>query len=70
MKDLFDLLGRILLSVIFLFEAYDYIAYAKDNKASMTDYGITWNQDFLFYSATAILVLGGIMLLLGYRMRL
>jgi putative oxidoreductase len=69
MKDIFDLLGRILLSFIFLFEAYDYIAYAKQNKLAMTGYGVTWNQDLLLYGAIVLLVLGGIMLLSGYRMR-
>jgi len=69
MKDIFDLVGRILLSFIFLFEAYDYIAYAKANKAAMTSYGITWNQDLLLYAAIFLLVLGGLMVLTGYRMR-
>ncbi|MEM9836656.1 MAG: DoxX family membrane protein [Bacteroidota bacterium] len=69
MKDIFDLLGRILLSFIFLFEAYDYIAYAKSNKQAMTEYGLTWNQDLLLYGALILLVLGGLMLLTGYRMR-
>ncbi|MEL6141174.1 MAG: DoxX family protein [Bacteroidota bacterium] len=69
MKHIFDLLGRILLSFIFLFEAYDYIAYAKANKAAMAGYGITWNQDFLLYAAIFLLVLGGLMVLTGYRMR-
>lgn len=69
MKDIFDLLGRILLSFIFLFEAYDYIAYAKQNKLAMASYGVTWNQDLLLYGAITFLVLGGLMLLSGYRMR-
>ncbi|PHI20237.1 DoxX family protein [Lewinellaceae bacterium SD302] len=69
MKDLSDLLGRILLSMIFIFEAYDYIAYAKSNKAAMTAYGLTWNQDLLLYGAITLLVLGALMLLTGYRMR-
>lgn len=69
MKHLFDLLGRILLSFIFFFEAYDSLAYAKMNKDSMTDYGITYSQDFFLYAAIGVLVLGGLMLLTGYRMR-
>lgn len=69
MKNWFDLLGRILLSLIFVFEAYDYIAYAKSNKAAMTAYGITWNQDLLLYGAIAVLVVGALMVLTGYRMR-
>ena len=70
MKDLFDLLGRILLSFIFLFEAYDYIAYAKDNREAMSNYGLTEYQDLLLYGAIILLVLGGLMVLFGYRMRL
>lgn len=69
MKNIFDLAGRILLSFIFLFEAYDYIAYAKANKEMMASYGLTWNQDFFLYAALALLILGGLMVLTGYRMR-
>ena len=70
MKDIFDLLGRILLSFIFLFEAYDYFAYDQLNKRAMTIYGLTWNQDYLLYGAIFLLVVGALTLLLGYRMRL
>ena len=70
MKDFFDLLGRILLSLIFFFEAWDYFAYATLNKRAMTIYGLTWNQDFFLYGAVFLLMLGAIMILLGYRMRL
>lgn len=69
MKDWFDLLGRIILSMIFWFEAYDYIAFAKANKAVMSAHGLTWNQDLLLYGAIFLLILGGLMLLTGYRMR-
>ncbi len=33
----------------------------------MTEYGITWNQDLLLSGAIFLLVVGGIMLLIGYR---
>ncbi len=69
MKDIFDLLGRILLSFIFFFEAYDYFAYERMNKEAMTIYGLTWNQDFFLYGAIFLLLVGAISLLLGYRMR-
>ena len=69
MKDIFDLLGRILLSFIFFFEAYDYFAYERMNKEAMTIYGLTWNQDFFLYGAIFLLLVGAITLLLGYRMR-
>ncbi len=70
MKDIFDLVGRILLSFIFFFEAYDYFAYERLNKEAMTIYGLTWNQDFFLYGAIFLLLFGALTLLLGYRMRL
>ncbi len=69
MKAALDLIGRVFLSFIFLFEAYDYIAYFKANKAVMTAYGINWQQDMLIYGAIFLLLVGGILLLLGYRSR-
>lgn len=33
----------------------------------MTNFGLTWNQDLLLLGAIFVLVLGGILLLLGYR---
>ncbi|NJB87584.1 putative oxidoreductase [Lewinella marina] len=70
MQDIFDLIGRILLSFIFFFEAYDYFAFEQLNREAMTIYGMTWNQDFLLYGAILLLFFGGLMVLLGYRMRL
>jgi len=70
MKDIFDLIGRVLLSFIFFFEAYDYFAYERMNKEAMTIYGLTWNQDFFLYGAIFLLLLGALTILLGYRMRL
>lgn len=70
MKDIFDLLGRVLLSFIFFFEAYDYFAYERMNKEAMMIYGLTWNQDFFLYGAILLLLVGAMTILLGYRMRL
>ena len=70
MKDIFDLVGRILLSFLFFFEAYDYFAYEQLNKQAMTIYGLTYNQDFFLYLAIVALILGALTILLGYRMRL
>ena len=67
MKDWFDLLGRVFLSFIFLYEAYDSIVYFKQTQAIMTSYGLTWHQDLQLYGAIFLLVMGGIMLLIGYR---
>ncbi|MFK7980528.1 MAG: DoxX family membrane protein, partial [Saprospiraceae bacterium] len=65
MKDVIDLIGRILISIIFLYEAYDSMFYFEETKEVMTSYGVTWNQDFLVISSIICLVLGGLLLLLG-----
>lgn len=70
MKNMVDLLGRILLSFIFLYDAYDSIFYFKDTKEKLTTYGVTWKQDWLIVGAIVFIVLGGLMLLFGYRARL
>ena len=70
MKPIIDLTGRVLLSFIFLFDAYDSIFYFKETKITMTGYGLTWNQDLLLVGGIIVLLLGGAMLLTGYRARL
>ena len=67
MKDITDLIGRIFLSAIFIFEVVDSILYVDKTKATMTQYGLTWNQDLLLCGAIFLLVLGGLMVLFGYR---
>ncbi|GAA5222201.1 DoxX family protein [Membranihabitans marinus] len=67
MKDIVDLLGRIFVSIMFLYEAYDSIYYFDRTKETMTEYGINWSQDFLLFGAITLLIVGGLMLLTGYR---
>ncbi len=67
MKDITDLIGRVMVAVIFLYEAYDSIFYFKATKETMTAYGLTWQQDLLLYGSIFLLVVGGILLLIGYR---
>lgn len=67
MKDLIDLLGRALLAFIFLYEAYDSIFYFQATKEKMTAYGLNWQQDFVLVAAIILLLLGGTLLLIGYR---
>lgn len=69
MYHIFDLLGRILISAIFIFEAVDSILFAEKTKMTMAEYGITWRPDFLLYLSIVLLVVGAIMLLIGYRIR-
>ena len=67
MKDILDLLGRIFISLIFLFEAYDSIAFYKNTKETMTAYGLTWQQDFLLYFTIIFLIIGGLLVMIGYH---
>ena len=67
MKDIFDLIGRILLSLIFIFEAYDTIFYFNKNLLKMEEYGVTWHPTLLLYASVFLLVLGGLLVLTGYR---
>ena len=67
MKDIVDLIGRVCIAFLFLYEAYDSIFYYKETKAKMDIYGLTWNQDLLLVGAIILLLLGGTLVLLGYR---
>ncbi len=67
MKDTTDLIARFFIAFIFLFEAYDSIVFFKSTKNTMTDYGITWNQDMLLTISIFLLILGGVLVLIGYR---
>jgi putative oxidoreductase len=69
MNHIFDLIGRILISAIFIYEAIDSILYADKTKVAMADYGITWKQDLLLYTSIIALIIGAVMLLIGYRSR-
>jgi len=66
MKHFFDLLARMMLATIFIFEAYDSISFYGKTKNTMTAYGITWNQDFLLITVISLLVLGAFLVLIGY----
>jgi putative oxidoreductase len=67
MRDVTDLIGRIFLATIFIFEAIDSMLYFEKTKQAMSMHGMTWNQDFLLYCAIFLLVTGGLMVLFGYR---
>ena len=66
MKNIADLLGRICIALIFIYEVYDTIAYYKQTKMTMTSYNITWNQDILLFGILFFLIVGSILVLLGY----
>lgn len=67
MKAILDLIGRFFLSAIFLYEAADSFLYFENTQDKMTLYGITWQQNFLLTTSILVLVLGGVLILTGYR---
>jgi len=67
MKDIADLIARIFLAFIFLYDAYDSSFYFQTTKAKMINYGLTWQTHNLLILAIFLLVVGGILLLTGYR---
>lgn len=70
MQHIIDLVGRVFLSAIFLFEAFDSAIYFEKTQQTMTQYGLTWRQDLLLYGAIFLLILGGTLVLVGYRSKL
>ena len=69
MSHVLDLIGRLLMSAIFFFEAIDSIMYADHTKITMAQYGIVWKQDLLLYLSITALIIGALMLLTGYRVK-
>ena len=67
MKDIIDLIARICIATIFLYEAYDSVAYYQLTKEKMAAYGLTWQQDTFLILAIIFLIVGGIFMLIGYR---
>ena len=69
MKDIFDLVGRLLLALFFITEAVEYFLHFDRMKAEMAEYYIVWMQSFWLYSAIFLLVLGSLLVGFGYRLR-
>lgn len=67
MRDITDLIGRIFVSIIFFFEVYDSIAFKSDTIEKMQISGLSWNTEILYFGGLFILILGSILVFLGYR---
>ena len=70
MKEIADLLARIFISFIFFYEAFDSIVFFKSNKETMSLYGVHWQQDLLLSGVIFVLIVGSILILLGYYSRI
>ncbi len=70
MKDIANLIGRVCLASIFIFEAVDTGLYTTLTKKLMNFYGFTWQVGFLYNGAIVALSIGALLVLVGYRVGL
>jgi len=61
-----DLIGRLIIGLFFFFQAVDSIVYFRDMKETLNSYGITWAQDLLIVASIIILLIGSVMVIIGY----
>ena len=69
MKDVADLLARIFIAFIFFYEAFDSVVFFKNTKETMSLYGINWQQDILLSGVIFALIVGSLLILIGYYSR-
>lgn len=70
MKGISDLLGRIFLGIIFIYEGLDTLFFYDNTKSTMADYGITFMPDLLLVSVLAVLFIGAFLVVIGYYARI
>ena len=66
MKNTADLIGRILLGLFFFYEAIDTMVFFDQTRQTLSSYGIEFMQDWLIVFSIIILLLGAIMVIIGY----
>jgi len=70
MKDIADLIGRVLIGFIFLYEVLDSVVYFDKTKQTMIEYGLSWKPDILLVGAILLLSIGSFSVLIGYQARI
>jgi len=66
MKNSIDLIARILISIMFYYEAFDSFLYFDATIETMQKYGLTWKPDLLLAATIVALITGSTMVLIGY----
>ncbi|MEZ4911127.1 MAG: DoxX family protein [Saprospiraceae bacterium] len=69
MNDIAELLARILLAFLFIYEGLDTLVFVDKTKTTLSSYNILWKQDLLLIGLVTILLVGGILVLIGYLAR-
>jgi len=67
MKDIIDLIARIMICGIMFYDGIDSMLYFDDTYKEMISYGITWHTSFWLKASIFLTMVGSIFLLLGYR---
>ncbi len=70
MKSFFDLFGRIIIGLVSIFEAIDSIVFFNDTKETLLKYNVEWSLNFLMVASILLLLIGGILVLIGYQANL
>lgn len=66
LRNISDLIGRVLIGLFFFVEAFDIIVYFEEHRTTLSNYGIDFAHTFLLVSAIIILLLGALMVISGY----
>lgn len=69
MKGIADLLGRIFLGMISIYEGLNTLFFYSNTKETMSSYGVTYMQDTLLYLTIISLILCSVMVIIGYWAR-
>lgn len=69
MKDVADLLGRIFLGILFIYEALDSIIFFDKTVSTMRSHGINFYPNAILVVLIIFLVVGSILVLIGYYAR-
>ncbi|HHB78864.1 MAG TPA: DoxX family protein [Saprospiraceae bacterium] len=69
MKDIYDLVGRLLIAFFFLVQGIEYLIHFKDMKVEMISYHITWQPNLWLAGAIFLLIFGSLLVGFGYRIR-
>lgn len=67
MKDIYDLVGRLLVAIFFFVQGIEYLIHFKGMKLEMASYHITWHPGFWLSGAIFLLIMGSILVGFGYR---
>jgi len=66
MKDVADLIGRVFIALMFIYEALDSMVFFKQTKETLGKYGIEQGQDIILVGIISLLLIGATLVLIGY----